>query len=231
MMPRQGRKNGQEQPDEGPSGACAPDTLRDAKTEDKLDELAGLVKSLMRAQTEGNQQREKESSLQEQRWRRMQYQVSQMQQQVNMRKEEQRTEPDTMDESQRPQRDDENGGDYHDGDFDDPDEMMSQASWVVRQREPKLLPLSPDDDIEHFLTTFERMAQVCHWPKDGWAVRLVPLLTGKARSAYVLMDMKESERYEKVKAAILAKYEITPDTYRRRFRSLKTEPGETPKEL
>ena len=62
-------------------------------------------------------------------------------------------------------------------------------------------------------------------------MHLVPLLTGKACSAYVLMDMKDSERYEKVKAAILAKYEITPDTYRRRFRSLQIEPGETPQEL
>lgn len=63
-------------------------------------------------------------------------------------------------------------------------------------------------------------------------MRLVPLLTGKACSAYVLMDVKDSEKYEKVKAAaILAKYEITPDTYRRRFRSLKIEPGETPREL
>ncbi|GAA6233161.1 uncharacterized protein LOC116730391 [Lates japonicus] len=45
------------------------------------------------------------------------------------------------------------------------------------------------------------------------------------------MDIKDSEDYNKVKAAILAKYEITPDTYRRRFWSLKIEPGETPREL
>lgn len=75
------------------------------------------------------------------------------------------------------------------------------------------------------------MAHVCRWHKDGWAVRLVPLLTGKARSAYVLMDIKDSENYDKVKTAILEKYEITPETYRRRFRSLKIEPGETPREL
>ncbi|KAJ0058012.1 hypothetical protein NL108_007232 [Boleophthalmus pectinirostris] len=98
-------------------------------------------------------------------------------------------------------------------------------------REPKLLPLAPDDDIEHFLTTFERMAQVCRWPEEEWAVRLVPLLTGKARSAYVAMDMKDTEDYDKVKEAILSKYEITTETYRRRFRSLKIEPGETPREL
>lgn len=156
-----------------------------------------------------------------------------MQQQVSMMAEEQRTELDTMDENPSPQRDDEdNGRDNNDGDSDGPDETMSQANWDYRQqRDPKLLPLSPNDDTEHFLTTFERMAQVCHWPKDGWAVCLVPLLTGKACSAYVLMDMKDSEKYKKVKAAILAKYEITPDTYHRQFHCLKIEPGEMPREL
>lgn len=75
------------------------------------------------------------------------------------------------------------------------------------------------------------MANVCTWPRDEWAIRLVPLLTGKARTAYILMDLTDSEDYEKVKEAILAKYEIIADTYRRRFRSLKVEPGETAREL
>lgn len=43
----------------------ASDTGTGAKTEDKLDELAGLVKSLMQAQTERDQQREREASRQE----------------------------------------------------------------------------------------------------------------------------------------------------------------------
>lgn len=98
----------------------------------------------------------------------------------------------------------------------------------VTQREPKLLPLTSDDDIELFLTTVERMAQVCHWLREEWAVRLIPLLTGKAPSAYVLMDIADS-RNDKVKDAILTKYEITTDTYRRRFRSLDIRQGETPK--
>lgn len=85
------------------------------------------MKSLMQAQMEKDQQREKESSRQEERWRRMQHQVSQIQQHVGMTTEEQRTELDTMDENYRPQRDD--GRDNNDGDFDDPDEMMSQTSW------------------------------------------------------------------------------------------------------
>lgn len=117
----------------------------------------------------------------------------------------------------------------------DPDEGPSQINIPDREllarREPKLLPLSHDDEVEHFLMTFERMAQVCRWSREEWAVPLVPLLTCKARSAYVPMDMSNSEDYEKAKAAILAKYEITADTYRRRFRSLEILLGETLHEL
>ena len=167
---------------------------------------------------------EKESARQEQRWENMQHQFSQIQQQVNwMGKVENRGEH-------------EGRADGEEDDDDDDDGEITRKSVrpgraPLAHREPKLLPLSAEDDIEQFLTTFERMAYVCRWPKDGWAMRLVPLLTGKARSAYVLMDIKDSEYYDKVKGAILTKYEITPDTYRRRFRSLRIDPGETPQEL
>ena len=96
------------------------------------------------------------------------------------------------------------------------------------RRDPKLMPLTPEDDIEHFMTTFERMATVCLWPKEDWAIQLVPLLTGKACNAFVFMDITDSVEYEKAKEAILAKYQITADTYRRRFRSLEIYRGETP---
>uniref|UniRef100_A0A1A8AN70 Gypsy retrotransposon integrase 1 n=1 Tax=Nothobranchius furzeri TaxID=105023 RepID=A0A1A8AN70_NOTFU len=83
---------------------------------------------------------------------------------------------------------------------------------IQLHKKPKILPLSPEDDTEHYLMTFERIATVCQWSKE-WAIQLIPLLTGKARSAYVLTDI-DSCVYEKVKDVILAKYEITKDTER-----------------
>ena len=59
----------------------------------------------------------------------------------------------------------------------------------------------------------------------------IALLKGKALSVYVLMDISDTEDYEKVKEVILAKYEITADTYRRRFHSLDINQEETPCEL
>ena len=98
-------------------------------------------------------------------------------------------------------------------------------------RGPKMQRFLEEEDIEHFLTMFERMATVSLCPVGEWAIYLVPLLTGKARAAYIAMDMDDTLCYDKVKAAILAKYEIHTETYRLRFRALEVLPEETPKEL
>lgn len=52
----------------------------------------------------------------------------------------------------------------------------------VPSGEPTLQRLGDSDDIEHFLTTFERLAVVYNWPKREWGVSLIPLLAGRARS-------------------------------------------------
>ncbi|CAI5694735.1 unnamed protein product [Oreochromis niloticus] len=45
-------------------------------------------------------------------------------------------------------------------------------------------------------------------------------------------DRKQGKKsYDKVKAAILSKYDVNPETYRQRFRSLEVRPDENPKEL
>ncbi|CAL9686004.1 unnamed protein product [Knipowitschia caucasica] len=91
--------------------------------------------------------------------------------------------------------------------------------------------LEVSDDIEPYLTTFERLATAYQWPVVEWAVRLVPYLTGRARAAYVAMDCEESCIYKKVKEAILMKYEINEDVYRQRFREPDLQAGETPRVL
>ena len=84
--------------------------------------------------------------------------------------------------------------------------------------QPKLQRLSESDDIEHFLTTFERLAQAYSWPPDIWVLNLAPLLTGKAQSAYASMDKERARDYQPVKEAILKRYDMNEETYRQRFR-------------
>ena len=98
-------------------------------------------------------------------------------------------------------------------------------------RPPKMAKLEDADNIEHYLTTFERLATVFYWPRETWAVHLIPLLTGKARSAFVAMDPDDTMNYDRLKEAVLRKYEINAETYRQQFRALEISPTETPREL
>ncbi|KAL2086360.1 hypothetical protein ACEWY4_017419 [Coilia grayii] len=91
--------------------------------------------------------------------------------------------------------------------------------------------LEEQDNIDHYLTTFEKLAAACEWPKEDWAIHLIPLLTGKARSAFIAMDPENNMDFDKLKEAILKKYEINAETYRAQFRALETNQDETPREL
>ena len=95
----------------------------------------------------------------------------------------------------------------------------------------KLTKLTETDDIEAFLTTFER-AVVAHGVKrDKRAAILAPQLTGKARLAYAAMSDEDAQDYDRVKAAIFQRYDINEETYRRRFRMVRPKENETPVEL
>uniref|UniRef100_A0A674P3M6 SCAN box domain-containing protein n=1 Tax=Takifugu rubripes TaxID=31033 RepID=A0A674P3M6_TAKRU len=64
-----------------------------------------------------------------------------------------------------------------------------------------------------------------------WAIHLIPLLTGKARSAFIAMDPENNTDFDRLKEAILKKYDINAETYRSQFRALDTSQDETPQEL
>ena len=69
--------------------------------------------------------------------------------------------------------------------------------------EPKIARLSDADDIEAYLTTFERLMTVDSVDRATWAVRLASHLTGKAQQAFAVMRETEATDYDKVKEAIL----------------------------
>ncbi len=96
---------------------------------------------------------------------------------------------------------------------------------MLKLKEVHIADLGGSDDIENYLTTFERVAKTYKWDKKNWVVKLVPHLTGKAQAAFAAMATEDSNDYDKVKEAILRRYDITEETYRQRFRSIKK--GET----
>lgn len=100
---------------------------------------------------------------------------------------------------------------------------------ALAQLPVRLTKMSPANDPEAFLVTFERVATAARWPEQHWATLLAPYLTGPAQLAYRSLDPRDALHYYKVKEAILDQLGVTPETYRQRFRQEKYAPGARPR--
>ncbi|XP_034096130.1 uncharacterized protein LOC117562409 [Gymnodraco acuticeps] len=85
---------------------------------------------------------------------------------------------------------------------------------AVHRKEPKMPVYQNGENIENDLLRFERMAKTWQWPREEWACRLIPLLTGKALEAYTAMDEDMSNCYPDLREALLVKFDISPETHR-----------------
>ncbi|XP_071501873.1 uncharacterized protein [Diadema antillarum] len=108
------------------------------------------------------------------------------------------------------------------------EEGGSNRVQINTVRAPKLPAFQcGKDNLDVYLHRFERYANAQHWPRDVWAVHLSALLTGKALDTYSRLDDDEAQDYDRVKAAVLKRYSLTSDGFRRKFRGAKPETGET----
>ena len=93
---------------------------------------------------------------------------------------------------------------------------------------PKLPPFEEGkDDMDAYLHRFERFAKSLGWPQKDWAVRLSSLLKGKALEAYTRLSNADAGGFDKVKQALLKRFELTQDGFRQKFRSCQPESGES----
>jgi hypothetical protein len=91
----------------------------------------------------------------------------------------------------------------------------------------KNLPFKEGDDIDAYLQHFERVATTHKWKPEVWAARLVPLLEGSARDAYLRMNPDSAGNYEELKKTLLERFHRTSEYYRRKFRAVKKDSKET----
>ncbi|KAL2076474.1 hypothetical protein ACEWY4_027938 [Coilia grayii] len=228
-----------------------------APPDDRMCRLEATLSSFIRAQQARDERWEREAQRQDQRWMSMQHQFRQLQILVDTDQLRQTPAEEAVEHHQAPAVEPDVEPEHRDGHV----QALSRSASTTPERRrpasasrsasprtetpwpstlypphygyspPKMSPYSEDEDIEHYLTTFERIASANRWPTDSWAVFLVPLLSGKARAAYVAMDIGDSRDYAKLKQAILTKYEIDPEAYRHRFRAMTVQEGETAWEL
>ena len=83
---------------------------------------------------------------------------------------------------------------------------------MERNRDVKVTKLTEEDDIEAYLTTFERLMKVYDIQEERWSFKLAPQLVGKAQQAYAAMQPDKARDYGELKAAILRRYDITEES-------------------
>lgn len=98
-------------------------------------------------------------------------------------------------------------------------------------KEVKVPKLTEQDDIVSYLTMFERIMTAFEVKREKWAYKLASSLSGKAQKAYAALSTAEAGDYNRLKEAILRRYDITDESYRQRFRSGKRGEDESNREL
>ena len=101
-----------------------------------------------------------------------------------------------------------------------------------RAKAPKL-PSFVDgkDDLDAYLQRFERFATTAKWEKTGWASKLSALLSGRALEVYSRLSEEAAQDYDRVRLALMKRYDLTEDGYRRKFRASKPEVDESPEQF
>ena len=71
-------------------------------------------------------------------------------------------------------------------------ERQRASAWDCE--DVKIARLTDEDDIESYLTTFERLMEAYTMRPDRWAFKLAPQLTGRAQQAYAAIPAEEVKR-------------------------------------
>ena len=96
-------------------------------------------------------------------------------------------------------------------------------------KSPKLPSfIDEKDELDSYLLLFECYTENASWEKDTWAIKLSALLTGRAMDVYTRMSDADASDYDKLKKALLTRYNYNEDGYRKRFREATPETEETP---
>ena len=115
--------------------------------------------------------------------------------------------------------------DHEDGDIG----LPGHRTTGVGGRGPKMPCFDErSDDMDAFLHRFEIYADCQNWKREQWAVYLSALLKGKALEVYSRLPVRDAQDYEKLKDALLKRFNLTEEGFKQKFKSAKPEIGEAP---
>uniref|UniRef100_A0A803T8Z9 SCAN box domain-containing protein n=1 Tax=Anolis carolinensis TaxID=28377 RepID=A0A803T8Z9_ANOCA len=106
---------------------------------------------------------------------------------------------------------------------------LQSPSWACESLPPA--EETPWDEAKAFLASFEQVAKACRWPKEEWAARLLPALSGDTEQAFRSLEAGDREDYGKVKAAILRAEALRAEQQRQHFRQFCCQEVEDPRSV
>uniref|UniRef100_A0A4W5Q6E8 SCAN box domain-containing protein n=1 Tax=Hucho hucho TaxID=62062 RepID=A0A4W5Q6E8_9TELE len=111
------------------------------------------------------------------------------------------------------------------------DQIGAQLPAANTQRRANhfLQKMTKQDDLEAYLTTFERTAEREKWPKEEWAGLLAPYLPGDAQKAYFDLELKDAQDYDKLRGETLTRLGVTDTVRAHRFHLWSYQPGKPPR--
>ena len=113
--------------------------------------------------------------------------------------------------------------------------VSSREMNVSRTSLPKtpMLPRFKESEgsIDAYLVRFERYASNEGWSRDCYALYLSALLEGTALDVYHRLPDQEANDYDALKAALLRKYSLTVEDFRKKFYFSKQSASETASQL
>ncbi len=112
------------------------------------------------------------------------------------------------------------------------DSESNASSFSPEQFNHKMLPRLPvfQESVDHitvYLDRFEKYVTINKFPKDTHAMVLSTYLKGSALEVFHRLSIEESQNYEKLKEALLKRYEVTAEQSRKRFREISRNKNET----
>uniref|UniRef100_A0A803TGK0 Gypsy retrotransposon integrase-like protein 1 n=1 Tax=Anolis carolinensis TaxID=28377 RepID=A0A803TGK0_ANOCA len=97
-------------------------------------------------------------------------------------------------------------------------DLRAEAPDVILKRFPRY---NKEDDIEKFLISFERCCKDFEVSEDKWMLYLRPQISGKLLEIYSDMAEDTHRDYKIFKLQVQQKFQLTPEFYRLKFRTLK----------
>ena len=82
------------------------------------------------------------------------------------------------------------------------------------------------DEMDSYLLRFERYATAQRWKRDQWAINLSALFKDKALDVYALMPIEQALDYDILKAALLKRYELTEEGFKRTYKKCRPDSSE-----